>query len=256
MTKEFVDKLIKDFKDKNILIIGDVMVDSYIWGKVNRISPEAPVPVVSITSRENRLGGAANVALNIKALGANPIICSVIGKDSKGEIFTSLLHKRNMTNEGIVKTINRKTTSKTRIISIDQQLMRVDEEDTCFLEKETEMILLNKIKDISEKSKIDAIVFQDYDKGVINKSLICSVVSFANKKNIKTAVDPKYNNFTSYKNVSLFKPNFKEFKQGLKLDISINDFDAIFENAAKFRKNLNINCFFYNTFRRRCYYYR
>ncbi|MBU8893238.1 MAG: hypothetical protein KOO66_10695, partial [Bacteroidales bacterium] len=123
-----IKSIFDSFNKFNILIIGDVMIDSYMWGKVDRISPEAPVPVVMSTKQENRLGGAANVALNVQALGANPILCSVIGSDSKSKTFNSLLKKRSLSGEGIVENESRKTTVKTRIIADNQHVLRVDEE--------------------------------------------------------------------------------------------------------------------------------
>ena len=128
MTKSEIQKLFKSFNDLTCLIIGDVMVDAYIWGKVNRISPEAPVPVFEAKNRENRLGGAANVALNIQALGAKPILCGIIGNDVKGKVFETTLKEQNLSNKGIIKSNNRLTTCKTRIISSSHHMLRVDEE--------------------------------------------------------------------------------------------------------------------------------
>jgi len=236
------DKIIKKFEEfnsKNILIIGDVMIDAYMWGDVNRISPEAPVPIISVEKRENRLGGAANVALNIKALGANPIICSVIGDDDKGRIFTSLLQKRNITNEGIYISKNRITTTKTRIISQAQHLLRVDEETSDVLQKQIEKDFLAQIIKIIDSKKIDAIIFEDYDKGVITENIIYTIVNLANKKNIFTSVDPKKRNFLLYKAVSLFKPNLKEMLEGLKIDIDKTNKEEIFDTVKILQEKLN-----------------
>ncbi len=239
MDRDKIIKKFEEFNSKNILIIGDVMIDAYMWGDVNRISPEAPVPIISVEKRENRLGGAANVALNIKALGANPIICSVIGDDDKGRIFTSLLQKRNITNEGIYISKNRITTTKTRIISQAQHLLRVDEETSDVLQKQIEKDFLAQIIKIIDSKKIDAIIFEDYDKGVITENIIYTIVNLANKKNIFTSVDPKKRNFLLYKAVSLFKPNLKEMLEGLKIDIDKTNKEEIFDTVKILQEKLN-----------------
>ena len=239
LDKEKIIKLFQEFNSKNILIIGDVMIDAYMWGDVNRISPEAPVPIISVGKRENRLGGAANVALNIKALGATPIICTVIGDDNKGKIFTSLLKERSITDEGIYISKKRITTTKTRIISNAQHLLRVDEEILDVLQKNEETEFLEKTINIIEAKKIDAIIFEDYDKGVITENIINTIISVANKKNIYTSVDPKKRNFLLYKDVSLFKPNLKEMLEGLKLDIDKSNKQEIFNSVELLRETLN-----------------
>lgn len=238
-----IKSIFDSFNQFNILIIGDVMIDSYMWGKVNRISPEAPVPIVMSTKQENRLGGAANVALNIQALGANPILCSVIGKDSKSKTFQSLLKKRKLTNEGILEHESRKTTVKTRVIADNQQLMRVDEEIDQTLNVEVEKNFIHQIQTIISDKQIDAIIFEDYDKGCITPEIIQSIVDFANKHQIPTLVDPKKRNFMEYKNVTLFKPNFKELVEGSKIDIKKGDFDAIFAASQKLRSELQAKYF-------------
>ena len=238
MKKPDIKSVFDSFNKFNILIIGDVMIDSYMWGKVNRISPEAPVPIIMSTHQENRLGGAANVALNIQALGAKPILCSVIGKDPKAKTFFSLLKKQQLTPEGILEDENRKTTIKTRIISNNQHLLRVDEEVDFELEKEIEKKFINHILHILSSTNVNAIIFEDYDKGCITPSVIKKVVEFANKKNIPTLVDPKRRNFLEYKNVTLFKPNFKELIEGSKIDIRKGDFEGIYKAAKKLHKEL------------------
>lgn len=236
--------LFQNFNNKNILIIGDVMVDSYLWGKVDRISPEAPVPVISVTKRENRLGGAANVALNLKALGANPILCSIIGDDEKGHIFKEILHNTNLTDKGIVVSGKRKTTVKTRIISGTQHTLRVDDEETGFINESLEKILFECIQSIIKADKIDAVIFEDYDKGTITPSLIEKTTSITNTYHIPTLVDPKKRNFLEYKNVTLFKPNFKELIEGLKLEIEKTDFEEIFAAAKQMINSFNIKYMF------------
>lgn len=211
-----VNDIFDQFAKLNVLIIGDVMLDSYLWGKVERISPEAPVPIVNVQNREIRLGGAANVALNILSLGAKPILCSVVGDDADGENFLALLDKHGMSKDGILQVANRPTTIKHRIIASSQHILRVDSEtDKAIKNAETEA-LLQKIEGLIPKA--DVIIFEDYDKGVITPELIKSVVSLANEKGIPTVVDPKKRNFLAYEGVSLFKPNLKELKEGLKIE--------------------------------------
>src|SRR5574344_1091496 len=182
-------KIFNRFDGLNILIIGDVMIDSYMWGKVDRISPEAPVPIATIVKTEDRLGGAANVALNIKAMGANPILCSVVGHDSKAKSILSLMKKLNITKEGILLSKERETTVKTRILGNKIQMLRVDQEITTPLNEKDENDFIGSIFNIINSTKIDSIIFQDYDKGVITPKVISEVVKLANKKEIPTAVD-------------------------------------------------------------------
>jgi len=217
--KNEIVNLFKDFNKLNVLIIGDVMIDSYYYGEVNRISPEAPVPIVSVNNKDNRLGGAANVALNVKALGATPILCSVIGNDNASEKLTDLLQQENLSAEGIIKSKERITTVKTRIIGNKHQVLRVDSEVDNPLSKTENTNLTNAINSLINNRNIDIVIFQDYDKGVITPQLIDEVISLCNSKNIPTTVDPKKRNFSNYKNATLFKPNLKELKEGLNIEI-------------------------------------
>lgn len=203
------------------------MVDSYLWGKVDRISPEAPVPIVALNKREYRLGGAANVALNIRNLGGIPILCSIIGKDQKGEVFLDLLKKQNLRSDGIVASPERITTVKFRIIGNNAQMLRVDEENHMNLTLSENESLWNVISHITDQQGIEGIVFEDYDKGVITPELINKVIGLAQKKEIPVVVDPKKRNFWAYQGVQLFKPNLKELKEGLKLDTDLSDVNAL-----------------------------
>jgi rfaE bifunctional protein kinase chain/domain len=212
------------------------MIDSYIWGKIERISPEAPVPVVRVTKKENRLGGAANVALNIQSLGACPYICAVI--DSDGDNFLSLLKAQRLSNEGIIKIKTRPTTVKTRIIAHNQQIARVDAETERNLSSSNTQLVLNKIKQIIADHRIDAIIFEDYDKGLITEELIDKTVKLAKEIGIITVVDPKKRNFHAYKEVQLFKPNLKELREGLKIDIDPLNIDQIEQAVERLKKQL------------------
>ena len=233
--KEHIREIFKSFNNLNVLIIGDVMIDSYIWGKVSRISPEAPVPIISISNKEIRLGGAANVALNIQALGANPILCSVIGVDIEGQSFLELLKKQRLSQKGILKSRDRVTTIKTRVIGNNSQLLRIDEENEEDISQPETNQLLNLISYIIQHEKIDVIIFEDYNKGLITPKLISKVVEWSRTKGIPTCVDPKKKNFTSYKGVSLFKPNLKELREGLKLDIGSDNINELQRAISIFR---------------------
>jgi rfaE bifunctional protein kinase chain/domain len=233
-------ELFDSFSNYSVLIIGDVMVDAYLWGKVERISPEAPVPIVSVERRENRLGGAANVALNIKSLGGKPILCSIIGEDEKGRIFLDLLEDQGMSNIGIICDKSRKTTTKTRVISGNQHCLRIDDEITYSVTEKQEETIIQQIYTIVNEEKINAIIFEDYDKGVISINIIKAIVAFAKTKQIPISVDPKKRNFLDYKGVTLFKPNFKELCEGLKVELKKSDFDAIHANIASFRHDMGI----------------
>lgn len=224
----------KDLFDKfngiRILVIGDVMLDAYVMGKVNRISPEAPVPIVSLENEDARIGGAGNVALNLLALGANPIICGVIGEDTSGDKLLNLFEKNGISTDGLVKSMARKTTVKTRVISNKQQLLRIDSESTFPLLESEEIKLNNTIQNIINQG-VDGIIFEDYNKGVLTDSVIQNTIKIAKEKDIPTAVDPKKENFLSYKGVSLFKPNLKELKEGLNLNFDFNSNKELFEKG-------------------------
>lgn len=220
------------------------MLDTYLWGKVERLSPEAPVPIVSVTKRENRLGGAANVSRNLQALGATPILFSVIGNDDNGKEFESLLVKRELSNKGIFVDNTRNTTVKNRIISSGKQIVRVDEESTSYISAEMEEKLIRAILQEIESRKVDVIVFVDYDKGILTPNLFNAINKVALEKNILTAVDPKRRNFRNYKNVSLFKPNFKEFVDGLGQPIAKDDLESIKAHADRFKKEQNLKLIF------------
>ncbi|MDY6435525.1 MAG: bifunctional ADP-heptose synthase, partial [Synergistales bacterium] len=177
-----------------------------------------PVPICAVTKIENRLGGAGNVALNLKAMGANPILCSVIGEDSNGENLLHLMQQEGMTTDYILQSTDRPTTTKTRIIGNNSQMLRIDNESIETLDRKEETAFLKRIESLFSKMKIDVVIFQDYDKGVITERVITTTTSQANKKNIPITVDPKHRNFSLYKDVAMFKPNLKELKEGLKIE--------------------------------------
>lgn len=203
------------------------MLDAYMWGRVDRISPEAPIPIIASTNYENRLGGAANVALNIRSMGAIPFLCSVIGDDDKGKAFLQRMDERGISSEGIIRAGGRKTTVKTRIISNNQHLLRIDEEETSPIGEDLEKELFVKVSGILDNYSIQAVVFEDYDKGAITPSLIEEVTRRAKEKGIPVLADPKKRNFHHYRNMDLFKPNFRELKEGLNLTIDKADTRSI-----------------------------
>lgn len=239
MSREDINALFESFNDKRILIIGDVMLDLYLNGKVERISPEAPVPIVAVENRFSRLGGAANVAQNIKALGAEPVLCSIIGDDSKSHDFFDLLKEHEMPNNGIVKSKERRTTTKYRIIGNNAQMLRVDDEDTFNLTKKEFSAIKEKIDTILYRERIDGIILQDYNKGVLTEELIQHVITVANEKNIPVGVDPKKNNFLTYKNCTLFKPNLKELKEGINIEFPTDTIDGILMGVKVLQEKLN-----------------
>ena len=239
ISTETISKLFSGFNNLNALVIGDVMVDSYIWGNVNRVSPEAPVPIVEVKKRENRLGGAANVGLNLKALGATPILCSVIGDDQKGDDFIQLLKKESLPDIGIIQSKERITTTKFRVIGNNTQLLRVDEEMTTILPEDIHNELWNKVETLLKNHNIHIVIFQDYDKGVITQDLIEKVTNKCNNSNIPVVIDPKKNNFLNYKNATLFKPNLKELKEGLNIDFDVNNDVEVELAVAKLQDKLN-----------------
>lgn len=219
MTRKEIEKIFTSFSKVRALIIGDAMVDAYIWGKVSRISPEAPVPIVLVDKKEIRLGGAANVALNVQAMGATPILCSVIGNDMYGREFVKLMKKQKLSTQEILRSPNRVTTVKTRVIGNNHHLLRVDEEVEKNVSKQETQQMIDKITFLLRNNLVDVVIFEDYDKGVITPLLIQKVVVEAVKKKIPVAVDPKKKNFHFYKNVTLFKPNLKELNDGIKTEI-------------------------------------
>ena len=200
-----INKVFEKIKGKKIIIIGDSMVDSYVLGEINRNSPEAPVPIVDVKQEDTKLGGAANVALNIQSLGMEPILCSVIGDDKDGENFLKLCKKNNLDTTGIIIDYNRKTTNKKRVIVNKKHILRIDNEETNYIEPEIREKFVNNIEELISNNKI--IIFQDYDKGVISKELIEEINKI---DHLFIAVDPKKRNFFEYKNVDLFKPNLSE----------------------------------------------
>ncbi|MFN8396288.1 MAG: D-glycero-beta-D-manno-heptose-7-phosphate kinase [Bacteroidia bacterium] len=208
-----------------VLVIGDLMLDRYHFGRVTRISPEAPVPVVDVERTENRPGGAANVALNIVSMGAAVTLCGVIGDDDNGERLIKCLGVKGFDTSLVITTQDRPTTTKTRIIGNNQQILRVDHESREEIGAELTTRIVARLQE--SIPNYDAIILEDYDKGLFNSALIDAVVIAANAAGIPVAVDPKFRNFLAYKGVTLFKPNLKELNEALHHRISKADLPAI-----------------------------
>jgi len=228
ISKKRLDELKKSFDGKRIAVIGDMMLDGYFWGDVKRISPEAPVPVLEVEEEFFRFGGAANVALNIRTLGGIPVPVGVIGYDNYGTIFSSLLKEKNIEDDGIITDDERPTTTKTRVIANSQHVVRIDKESKAYINGKIEHKILAYLESVLDK--LDGIILQDYNKGILTPSLITKIISIANKKNILITVDPKFDNFFAYKNVTVFKPNRKETESVLGTRIKT---DADISSAGK-----------------------
>ena len=227
--------IIEGFSKLRVMVIGDLMVDAYTWGKVSRISPEAPVPVVNVVKRENRLGGAGNVVLNVASLGAKPLVFSVIGDDATGQDLKAILAEAGLSVDGIIQEAGRPTTIKERVIAGSQQLLRVDSETEKAISADSVAALLSAVK--ASISNVDVIIFEDYDKGVLSEGLIQEVMGLAKTAGIPTVVDPKKKNFFAYQGATLFKPNLHELRDGLGLDSSDLSALALPATVKKFKES-------------------
>ncbi len=224
------EKLFHQFAQLKVAVIGDVMLDTYWWGKVDRISPEAPVPVVAVSKKEQRIGGAGNVALNLQSLGASVSVLSVLGKDDDGEQLTKLFSDNNINTKYLVHSEKRITTNKIRIISRNQHMMRLDAELTSDISAADEDRLLYAFEEFIAAESPDVVVLEDYNKGVLTENCIAKIIRLCKHNNIITAVDPKRKNFFTYKGVDIFKPNLKEVKEGLNIlsdEVSVNSLKDI-----------------------------
>jgi D-glycero-beta-D-manno-heptose-7-phosphate kinase len=235
--KDF-DKLFQRFTELKVAVIGDVMLDTYWWGKVDRISPEAPVPVVAVSKKEQRIGGAGNVALNVRSLGATVSMITVLGKDEDGAQLTKLLQDNNIDTSYLVQSEQRITTNKIRIISRNQHMMRLDAEITADIVKEDEDRLLKVFEHYIETEKPAVVILEDYNKGVLTENTIGSVIALCKKHDIITAVDPKRKNFFAYRGVDIFKPNLKEIRDGLNILSESVSLDALKEMHRALKEKL------------------
>ena len=211
------DQLFNQLAGIRVAVVGDVMLDTYWWGKVDRISPEAPVPVVSVVSREKRIGGAGNVALNIRAFKSDVQLISVLGDDDDGASLQNLLEEQEIGTAYLVKSKSRITTNKIRVIGRNQQMMRLDAEMTTALEPNDEEALLASFRNYVNKEQPHIVILEDYNKGVLTELVITNIIQYCRERNILTAVDPKRKNFFAYRDVDIFKPNLQEAREGLNI---------------------------------------
>lgn len=221
-------------KGKQIAVVGDLMLDRYIWGTVTRISPEAPVPVVDMDQEQIRLGGAANVANNIRALGGEAVLVGVIGADNSGAQLLSLLAENSFTAGGIVTDRSRHTTVKTRVIAYNQHVVRIDRETKRDIARTTQEIILEFLT--RNIRSFDGIIIEDYNKGVVVLPLIRRLTALANKTDTIITIDPKFNNFFEYKHVTVFKPNRKEVEEALGSHLSTDE--EVLQAGRKLMKRL------------------
>jgi D-glycero-beta-D-manno-heptose-7-phosphate kinase len=220
-TDERLHQLFAPVSKKFIAIIGDVMLDRYIWGSVHRISPEAPVPVVDVERESNHLGGAANVALNIRSLGAIPVLFGTVGEDANANDLRRIFAEEQIMTDFLVADADRPTTVKTRIIAGSQHMVRIDFEKRARISEETERRLLDRLE--THCSSLRVIILQDYNKGVLGADLIPRVLELAAAHDIPVLVDPKQANFFEYRNVAVFKPNRKETEDALGMSLQTEE---------------------------------
>lgn len=232
------EQLFDQMSSIKVGVIGDVMLDSYLWGKVDRISPEAPVPIIALEKREYRIGGAGNVALNIASLGAQVSMLSIIGDDGDGKQLKQLLEQHSIKTDFLLNSSKRITTNKTRVISRNQQMMRVDNETTADLGYEDENRLILALQNFIAQEKPDVLILEDYNKGVLTELVIRKVVDLCKHNGILTAVDPKRKNFFAYTGVDIFKPNLKEVKEALNIITSGADIEALNDIHNKLKEQL------------------
>ncbi len=239
MNKTELKKIFDEMDSLHVVVVGDVMLDNYWWGNVERISPEAPVPIVTIDKRESRLGGAANVALNCRALGAKVTLASVIGDDSEGATLIKLAAEAGIDTSMLMKSWRRPTTTKVRVISRNQQMLRLDDEVTDELYTEEEHPFIDMVLKYLQKIKPQVLIFEDYNKGVLKENVIRLITAHCKEIGIVTVVDPKKRNFLSYKGVTIFKPNLKEVREGLHLELSKADEQELNNAHSKLNEKLH-----------------
>jgi len=211
-------KFVDQFPCTRTLVVGDVMLDHYVWGNVSRISPEAPVPVVSVTRENVLLGAATNVVNNIHSLGGTVSVCGVIGNDDAGRQLVHMLRVQGIHTDGLIVEKDRPTTIKTRVIAHSQQVVRFDRETKNGIERDTHRGIFDFVKQ-QVREGLDAIVVSDYSKGVVTQALVRDIMKLARKNNVIVSVDPKVNHFGIYRGVTILTPNLKEASIGAKIDI-------------------------------------
>jgi D-glycero-beta-D-manno-heptose-7-phosphate kinase len=248
-------QLFRSFKDIRIGVIGDVMLDTYMWGHVERISPEAPVPIVLIDKKEQRIGGAGNVALNLQSLGAQAYVVSVTGDDEDGKQLSDLFLQKKINTAYTVSSKDRITTNKTRIISRNQQMMRLDAEVTADLTDAEEKKLLSRVQSFVKDERPHMVILEDYNKGVLTEEVIQEVISVCKEAGVPVAVDPKRKNFFAYKGVDIFKPNLKEVKDAFNIIFTDADQALLKDIHQQLHKNLDHKISFITLSEKGVYYH-
>jgi len=209
-------KRLKDFSKTKVLVVGDVMLDRYWWGSVNRISPEAPVPIVNLEKKSLVAGGAANVAANIAGLGAKPFLVGIIGEDEEAKLLLEVLKSNNINSDFLIKILNRQTTVKTRIIAHSQQVVRIDQENKINLILEEEETLWKTVEGLLDEIQI--IIISDYGKGTISENFVTRLIKTANRKNISVLIDPKGKYYKKYRGATMLTPNRFEIAEVSQLE--------------------------------------
>jgi rfaE bifunctional protein kinase chain/domain len=229
INQERFEEIVRGFSGKRIAVIGDLMIDRYLWGTVRRISPEAPVPIVDIESETIALGGAANVANNLFYLNAVPVMMGVVGTDAIGRVLIDILTNNGMPTTGVIEDPTRQTSEKTRIIAHDQHVVRADRESRYDINDGIQQKLLNHLESVI--GTLDGVILQDYNKGVLTPKVIRGAIDIANGHSKIIAVDPKLDNFFEYQNITLFKPNTREMEQAM--GTVLNNDDILMQTGMK-----------------------
>jgi len=208
-----VNEILESIRGRRVIVMGDIMLDHYLWGKTERISPEAPVPVVEVKREEYRLGGAANVVHNIASLGAVPLVIGLTGNDDRAAVMRTLLQEQGIDPAYLVADGTRPTTLKSRVIAQHQQVVRVDFESTAPLSPELEDVVIGRLEALL--SMADAVLLEDYNKGLLTERVIRRVIELCNQRDVIVTVDPKFRNFFAYEGCTVFKPNVRELETNL-----------------------------------------
>ncbi|MBL7720158.1 MAG: carbohydrate kinase [Flavipsychrobacter sp.] len=239
MNKERIETVFEDMKRLRVLVVGDVMLDNYWWGHIDRMSPEAPVPVVALDRKDSRLGGAANVAVNCIALGAHVTLASVVGSDAEGEFLLNLARNGQIDTSLVLKSVIRPTTTKSRIMNVDAQMLRIDAETTDDLAAVDEHPFIDRVLRHIQIEKPDVVILEDYNKGVLKENVIQRIIAHCSELGCVVAVDPKLKNFLAYKGVTIFKPNLKEVREGLNLPVEKVSDEELHEVHQKLKAELS-----------------
>ena len=254
MNREQIESIFDRLTQLKVLVVGDVMLDNYWWGHIDRMSPEAPVPVVALDKKDSRLGGAANVAVNCVRLGAKVTLASVVGSDPEGESLLTFARHEGIDTSLILKSVTRPTTTKSRIMNVDAQMLRIDAETTEDLAAVDEHPFIDRVLRHIQIDKPDVVILEDYNKGVLKENVIQRIIAHCGELGCVTAVDPKLKNFLAYKGVTIFKPNLKEVREGLKLPVENVTLGELSEVHKKLSAELQHNLTFITLSEKGVYY--